>query len=110
LTEPRFFINGFNAWDNWEAANNFTNVTVFLGEYSVYGLDEPLRSPFDGSVQRYHVDYPRILSAIAEGVYTLGIERNPNTVKMAAYAPTLANWNCNVPNPFYFIPNSIIVV
>jgi len=35
--------------------------------------------------------YPRLLSAIAEGVYLLAAERNPNTVKMTSYAPSLMN-------------------
>jgi len=33
---------------------SFTNVTIFVGEYSVYGFDELLRAPFDASVQQYH--------------------------------------------------------
>ena len=32
-------------------------------------------------------------AAIAEGVYLLGAERNPNVVKMSAYAPSFANLN-----------------
>lgn len=40
-----------------------------------------------------HVFYPRLVSAIAEGVYVLGAERNPNTVKMSSYAPSLQHLN-----------------
>lgn len=99
--EPLFFIEGFNFFDDWEALNNFTNVTIFVGEYSVYAIDEPTQNPF-GIPASYHVAYPRILSAIAEGVYTIGLERNPNTVKMAAYAPTFQNWN-----NFQWTPNDV---
>ena len=38
-----------------------------------------------------HVFYPRLLSAICEGIYQLSGERNPNTVKMSSYAPSLQN-------------------
>lgn len=64
-----------------------------LGEFSVYQLDTP-----DGIVNfsnpaDVHVFYPRMISAISEGVYALGGERNPNTVKLSSYAPSLQNRN-----------------
>lgn len=34
-----------------------------------------------------------MISAIAEGIYALGAERNPNTVKLNSYAPSLQNRN-----------------
>ena len=37
--------------------------------------------------------YPRLLSALAEGVYALGLERNPNVCKMSSFAPSLQNLN-----------------
>lgn len=40
-----------------------------------------------------HVAYPRVLSAIAESVYLLGAERNPNVVKLSSYAPSFQNFN-----------------
>lgn len=66
---------------------------VLLGEFSVYQLDTP-----DGIVNfsnpaDVHVFYPRMISAISEGVYALGGERNPNTVKLSSYAPSLQNRN-----------------
>lgn len=40
-----------------------------------------------------HVFYPRLVSAIAEGVYAIGAERNSEVVKMSSYAPSLQNLN-----------------
>lgn len=91
--EPSFFLEEFDFWDNWQEATNNTDVTVFVGEYSVLQIDTP-----DGVVDfsdpaDTHVFYPRLLSAIAEGVYLLGCERNPNVVKLTSYAPSLQNLN-----------------
>ncbi|KAF2149048.1 glycoside hydrolase family 51 protein [Myriangium duriaei CBS 260.36] len=91
--EPSWFLNNFNLWDNWQEHTNNTNVTVLLGEYSAIQIDTP-----DGNVNfsfpvDEHIFYPRLLSAIAEGVYAIGAERNPNTVKMSSYAPSLCNRN-----------------
>lgn len=91
--EPTWFLEHYDMWDNWQDATNNTNVTVLLGEYSVIQIDTP-----DGLVDYsfpvdVHISYPRLLSAIGEGLYLLGAERNPNTVKMSSYAPSLQNRN-----------------
>lgn len=90
---PAFFINGFDFYDNWQESTNNTNVTVFLGEYSVFQIDTPSEIENFSDPSDIHIFYPRLISAIAEGVYLLGAERNPDTVKMTAYAPSLQNWN-----------------
>ena len=76
--EPSFFVKGFNFWDNWQEETNNTGVEVFLGEYSVIQIDEPLDIVDFSFPQDLHVFYPRLVSALAEGVYLLGMERNPN--------------------------------
>ena len=48
-----------------------------------------------------HVFYPRLLSALCEGLYTMAAERNPNVVTMSSYAPSLqslnfTNWTPNM--------------
>lgn len=91
--EPSFFLEGFDFWDNWQERTNNTDVTVFIGEYSVFQIDTPsgvdnFSDPVDS-----HIFYPRLLSAIAEGVYLMGAERNPNVVKLSSYAPSLQNLN-----------------
>jgi alpha-N-arabinofuranosidase len=103
--EPQYFLRNFNFYDNWQRETNNTDVGVLLGEYSVYQVDTP-----SGVIQwggknnsDVHVVYPRMLSAIAEGVYALGGERNPNTVRMSSYAPSLQNLNS-----YQWTPNMIL--
>lgn len=91
--EPSWFLNNFNLWDNWQEETNNTGVEVLIGEYSVIQIDTD-----DGIIDYTfpvdkHVFYPRLVSAIAEGVYVLGAERNSEVVKMSSYAPSLQNLN-----------------
>ena len=91
--EPSFFLESFNYFDNWQEQTNNSNVTVLIGEYSVYSVDNPSGIVNYSNPASEHIPYPRLLSAIAESVYLLGAERNPNTVKMTTYAPSFANLN-----------------
>ncbi|KIW13501.1 hypothetical protein PV08_08689 [Exophiala spinifera] len=91
--EPSYFIEHFDFFDNWQESTGNTDVTVFIGEYSVFQVDTP-----DGAVNYSmplgkHIFYPTLMAAIGEGVYLLGAERNPNVVKMTSYAPSLVNLN-----------------
>lgn len=90
---PYFFISGFDFWDNWQEETNNPDVTIFVGEYSVFQIDTPSEIDNFSDPANIHIFYPRLLSAIAEGVYLLGAERNPNVVKLTSYAPSLQNWN-----------------
>ena len=81
---PPGFLGLFNVWDNWQDATGNQGVTIFAGEYSVFNFTIPT-PPI--------VEYPRLISACAEAVYLLGMERNPNVVKMSSYAPSLRNQN-----------------
>jgi len=105
--EPRFFLDGFDFYDNWQEETNNTGVGVFLGEYSVYQEDTPSGYINYSNPVDTHVFYPRLLSAISEGVYALGGERNPDTVKMSSYAPSLQNFNWYnwTPNMIAFTAN-----
>jgi alpha-N-arabinofuranosidase len=101
--EPQYFLRNFNFFDNWQSNTNNTDVGVLLGEYSVFQVDTPSGRVNFQKPKDIHVAYPRLLSAIAEGVYALGGERNPNTVKMSSYAPSLQNMN-----GFQWTPNMIV--
>ncbi|KAF1991766.1 glycoside hydrolase family 51 protein [Aulographum hederae CBS 113979] len=105
--EPRFFLEGFNFYDNWQSSTNNTNVGVLLGEFSFFQVDTPSGVVNFSNPEDTHVFYPRLLSAISEGVYALGGERNPNTVKMSSYAPSLQNFNWYnwTPNMIAFTAN-----
>ena len=90
--EPSFFLNSYNYWDNWQGTNN-TDVTIFVGEYSVFQIDTPSGSVNYSDPVGEHIFYPDLLAALGEGVYLIGAERNPNVVKMTSYAPSLCNLN-----------------
>lgn len=91
--EPQFFIDSFDFWDNWQAATNNTDVGVKIGEYSVIQVQTPSGEVDWSFPPALHIQYPRLVSALAEGVYLLGAERNPDVVRMTCYAPSLQNWN-----------------
>jgi alpha-N-arabinofuranosidase len=101
--EPQFFLRNFNQFDNWQHRTKNTDVGVLLGEYSVFQVDTPSGRVNFSNPKDIHVAYPRMLSAIAEGVYALGGERNPGVVKMSSYAPSLQNLNS-----FNWTPNMIL--
>jgi alpha-L-arabinofuranosidase len=108
--EPKYFINRFHQWDNWTRTH--PGVGVLLGEYSVYQVDTPSgKIDWDREHSTVHIKYPRLLSAIAEGVYALGGERNPKAVWMSSYAPSLqrkesASWT---PNMIYFDSQEVVL-
>jgi alpha-L-arabinofuranosidase len=109
--EPQFFHKRFHEWDNWQKTANQPGVGVLLGEYSVFQVDTPSGKIDWGQPPNLHVKYPRLLSALAEGVYALGGERNPHTVWMSSYAPSLqrkeaANWT---PNMIYFDSQEVVL-
>lgn len=88
---PAFFLESFDFFDNWQESTNHTNMTVFIGLYSVFQIDMPSMVDNFSYPPDIHIFYPRLQSAIAEGVYLLGAERNLNTVKLTSYAPSLQN-------------------
>jgi len=91
--EPSWFLDNFDMWDNWQEATNNSDVTVLLGEYSCIQIDTPDQQVNYSFPANEHIYYPRLMSAIAESVYALSAERNPNVVKMSSYAPSLENRN-----------------
>lgn len=105
---PSFFLENFDLFDNWQedVAPN-PNVTVFIGESSVYQYDVPSGNVNFSRPEGIHIAYPNLISAIGEGVYLLGAERNPNTVRFSTYAPSFANLNSEnwTPNLITFTAN-----
>lgn len=98
---PSYFLENFGQWDNWEAHYNLTDVQLLLGEYSVFQLDNIPQYVNYSYVNPspLHPQYPEMIHALGEGVYQLSAERNPDTVKLSAYAPSLQNRNYYVWTP-----------
>ena len=91
--EPTFFLSHFSEFDNFAATTNLTDVSVFIGEYSVFQVDTPSGVVNFSDPVGDHIFYPTLLAALGEAVYLLGAERNPNTVKLSSYAPSFQNLN-----------------
>lgn len=91
--EPKYFLDNFNFYDNWQMRTNSTGVGVFLGEYSVFQVDTPNGTIIWTKPNPNRIVFPRLISAIGESVYALGGERNPGVVRMSSYAPSLQNLN-----------------
>lgn len=75
--EPDAFVASFNEWDNADRA-----FPIFVGEYACTTAN-------DGSTNWWTF----IQTSCAEAVYMIGMERNSDVVKMAAYAPLLQLFN-----------------
>ncbi|KAI9719501.1 MAG: hypothetical protein M1828_006208 [Chrysothrix sp. TS-e1954] len=90
---PSFFVDGYNEWDNWRVDTNNSDVTIFIGEYSVFQIDTPSGVVDFSNPPDQHLQIPNLLAALSESVYLLGAEKNPNTVTMSAYAPSFLNLN-----------------
>ena len=91
--EPSFFLRNFDFWDNWQEETGNDDVGIFIGEYSVFQYDTPCQVVNFSQPEDRHVFWPQVLSAIGEGIFLLGAERNPNVVRMTAYAPSFVNLN-----------------
>ncbi|ORX38263.1 glycoside hydrolase superfamily [Kockovaella imperatae] len=100
---PSFYLDTFNYWDNFEAENNFTDIEIVLGEYSVFQLDTSTGYVNYSDPPEIHPAYPELISAIGEGIYMLSAERNPSLVTLMSYAPSLQNLNLYV-----WTPNMIV--
>ncbi|KAK1532045.1 alpha-N-arabinofuranosidase A [Colletotrichum costaricense] len=68
---PENYINAYEFYDDWDRA-----YPVFIGEYARWG-----------------VKWSDMRGACSEAVYMMGWERNADVIKLAAYAPTLQNYD-----------------
>ena len=87
---PGYFTDAFDLYDNWQETTNNPDVEIIVGEYSLFSAIGPVN--WTNTQTPVHVYYPEMISAVEEGIYLLGIERNPNVVKMTTWAPTLAHY------------------
>ena len=87
---PGAFTNNFNYFDNWQENTNNSDVEIMLGEYSLFSAIGPVN--WTNTQTPVHVYYPEMISAVEEGLYLLGIERNSKVVKMTCWAPSLAHY------------------
>jgi len=82
----------FDLWDNWDRSRQ-----VIVGEYGCRNFTDT-----EG------VFWSFVRGSCAEAVHMIGLERNADVVKMAAYAPLLQHfgftqWSVCSPRLFYFV-------
>lgn len=105
--EASWFINHFDQWDNWQVASFDSRVAASKDVYA--SLMEYHVSAFDMEIDSRDVkntdiiSHPRMLSAVAEAVYAIGWERNPNTFKLSAFAPVIQNFNFYRGTPYLIL-------
>ncbi|EMC94664.1 glycoside hydrolase family 51 protein [Baudoinia panamericana UAMH 10762] len=113
-----YFVESFDQFDNWQSytyENNISasnDVYASLMEYHVSSIDNRTGDPtFDYALAS--VNHPRMLSAVAEAVYALGWERNPDTFKLSAFAPAIQNVNFYRNTPYLMLfsanPNDTVL-
>lgn len=90
---PTYFLKEFDFYDNWQEDTGNEGVQIFVGEYSVFQIDTPSGEVNFSRPADVHIEFPQLLSIISEGVYLLGIERNPDVVRLTGYAPSFCNLN-----------------
>ncbi|WP_183576493.1 alpha-L-arabinofuranosidase C-terminal domain-containing protein [Mucilaginibacter sp. X5P1] len=83
---PQWFLDNNNRYDNYSRARSH----VYIGEYASQGT--------------------KLINALSEAAFMTSLERNGDVVKMASYAPLLANlkhtsWN---PNLIYFNNDTLV--
>lgn len=102
--QASWYLDNFGQFDNYKQENNVTTNDYEIGllEYSVFQLDSSTGYVNYSDPPDLHPHYPRMTYALGEGVYQLSAERNPNQVKVSAYAPGFENRNS-----FAWTPNMI---
>ena len=79
---PSKFLTLFNEFDNTPRINDYG---IFVGEFASTYLD--------GGDPKKKIPFSTVENSIAEAVYMIGLERNSDLVKMAAFAPLLQHYN-----------------
>ena len=72
---PDGMVKLFSEFDNTPRTEGYG---IFVGEFACYKVND-----------EEDLQWPRMDGSIAEAVYMIGLERNSDVVKMAAYAPLL---------------------
>lgn len=89
---PDQFVARFNTYDHYDR-----KFGIFVGEYACTKSNAGVTNP-----------WPTLVGAVAEAVFMIGMERNSDVVKMAAYAPLMQHLNSTQWTVgFIFIPSFV---
>lgn len=108
LTAAGWFIRNHNYWDNFQTTPEHERPNHPVDPPPPDNLALARKRKIDpskvlGSLLEYHASavgvngvpntHPRIGAAVAEAVYAIGGERNPNVYKLSCFAPLMQNIN-----------------
>lgn len=103
-----WFIKHADYWDNFRAGKGHDRPNHPVDPPNMLDTDDKISSRPDtthvmGSLMEYHASavgvngvlntHPRMGAAVAEAVYAIGGERNPDTYKLSCFAPLMQNIN-----------------
>lgn len=91
---PDQFVSRFNLYDNYDR-----NFGIFVGEYAC--------TKSNAGATNW---WATLIGAVAEAVFMIGMERNSDVVKMAAYAPLLQHFNSTQWAVSCFLPGAKVAV
>ncbi|CAG8686525.1 11338_t:CDS:10, partial [Acaulospora colombiana] len=86
---PDGFYRRFNWFDNWDR-----RYPVFVGEYAAVQPNDPVdrtKEDAEWTSGAPRFAFPSLIAAVGEAVFTIGMERNADLVKLIAYAPVMQN-------------------
>lgn len=96
----------------WTDYHNYNTPENFYDEFNFFDNVDRSFPYFVGEYSRWEIDWPNMQGSVSEAIWMLGMERNSDVVKMAAYAPTLnlvnstqwtvsAAYKCLILNMYY---------
>ncbi|KAJ9299757.1 hypothetical protein DTO271G3_2641 [Paecilomyces variotii] len=86
----------------WTDYHNYNTPENFYDEFNFFDNVDRSFPYFVGEYSRWEIDWPNMQGSVSEAIWMLGMERNSDVVKMAAYAPTL-----NLVNSTQWTPDMI---
>jgi len=73
----------------WVDFHDYNTADGLVSEFNLFDNKDRSVPYFIGEYSRWEIDWPSMKNSVAEAVYMIGLERNSDVVKMAAYAPLL---------------------
>lgn len=73
----------------WVDYHNYNTADGLVSQFNMFDNKDRSVPYFIGEYSRWEIDVPNMQGSVAEAVFMIGLERNSDVVKMAAYAPLL---------------------
>ncbi|KAL4891408.1 Arabinosidase A [Aspergillus ambiguus] len=96
----------------WVDYHNYNTPDELVDQFSMFDNTDRSVPYFIGEYSRWEITWPNMQGSVAEAVFMIGLERNSDVVKMAAYAPLLQLVNATqwTPDLISFTQNPEMVI